>query len=153
MQKALAKSAIPLLAYARRYEKYLELANMDVNVYVKKYETVYNASLAAAAKAAEGAAAGGGGGAGASGEAQAVAKTPADIKADIEALLAEKDVLEAVVPSSIVIGAFLVNTEGVRQALSKKKKAQAAALLDYLAKVCKLLLKYKYCIIRASHNV
>lgn len=134
MRKAIAKSAIPLLAYARRYEKYLELANMDVNVYVKKYEAVYNASLAAAAKAAEAA---GGGGAPASGEgAQVVAKTPADIKADIEALLVEKDVLEGVVPSSIVIGAFLVNTEGVRQSLSKKKKAQAAALLDYLAKVC-----------------
>lgn len=136
MRKAIAKSAIPLLAYARRYEKYLELANMDVNVYVKKYETVYNASLAAAAKAAE--AAGSGGAGPPSGEgAQVVAKTPADIKADIEALLVEKDVLEGVVPSSIVIGAFLVNTEGVRQSLSKKKKAQAAALLDYLAKVCK----------------
>ena len=85
------------------------------------------------------------------GEAQEVAKMPADIKADIEELLAEKDVLEGVVPSSLVIGAFLVNREGLRQALSKKKKAQAAALLGYLAKV----LYMNCCLseIRASHNV
>ena len=46
----------------------------------------------------------------------------------------EKEVLESVIPSNIVIGPFWVNTENVRQALSKKRKALSNAVLELLAK-------------------
>jgi hypothetical protein len=39
------------------------------------------------------------------------------------------------IPSSIVIGPFHVLTENVRQALSKKRKALANALLELLARI------------------
>ena len=32
---ALAKALIPMKEYAKQYEKYLELMNLDINVYVK----------------------------------------------------------------------------------------------------------------------
>jgi dynein heavy chain len=35
VRSAIRKALIPLKAYARQYEKYLELMNMDINAYVK----------------------------------------------------------------------------------------------------------------------
>ena len=48
--------------------------------------------------------------------------------------LQEKDILEGLIPSNIIIGPFYVNTENVRQALSKKRKALSNAVLELLAK-------------------
>ena len=58
----------------------------------------------------------------------------AQVKAEIDMHLAEKERLESAIPSSIVVGAFWVNTENVRQSLSKKRKALANAVLELLAK-------------------
>ena len=35
IRDAIRKSLIPMKAYAKKYEKYLDLMNMDVNQYVK----------------------------------------------------------------------------------------------------------------------
>lgn len=48
--------------------------------------------------------------------------------------LEEKEVLEATIPGNIVIGPFWINTESVRQALSKKRKALSNAVLELLAR-------------------
>lgn len=56
------------------------------------------------------------------------------MKQEIEMHLQEKEILENVIPSNIMIGPFYVNTESVRQGLSKKRKAMANALLELLAK-------------------
>jgi len=67
-------------------------------------------------------------------ELEAKNPTAVDIKAEVEVHLKNKDIIENTLPSSIVIGPFYVNTEGVRQGLSKKRKAIANACLDLLAK-------------------
>ena len=56
------------------------------------------------------------------------------MKQEVESHLQEKEILESVIPSNIVIGPFWVNTENVRQALSKKRKALSNAVLELLAK-------------------
>ena len=35
IRKAIQKSIIPLIAYAKEYEKYLELFNLDINAYLR----------------------------------------------------------------------------------------------------------------------
>ncbi|XP_070580015.1 dynein axonemal heavy chain 1-like isoform X2 [Ptychodera flava] len=102
IRNAIKKSLNPMKAYARAYEKHLELMNLDINQYTKDYD--------------------------------AQEHTAADVKKEIETHLAEKEKLENSIPSSIVIGPFHVNTENVRQGLSKKRKALANALLELLAK-------------------
>ncbi len=52
----------------------------------------------------------------------------------MELHLREKEILEAQIPSNIVIGPFFVNVENVRQALSKKRKALSNAVLELLAR-------------------
>ncbi len=56
------------------------------------------------------------------------------MKQEIESHLHEKEILESVIPSSIIIGPFWVNVENVRQALSKKRKALSNAVLELLAR-------------------
>lgn len=60
--------------------------------------------------------------------------TAAQVKAEVDMHLAEKEKLENSIPSSIVVGAFWVSTENVRQTLAKKRKALANAVLELLAK-------------------
>lgn len=48
--------------------------------------------------------------------------------------LKEKDIIEATIPSNIVIGPFWVNTESVKQTLSKKRKNLSNAMLELLAR-------------------
>ena len=57
-----------------------------------------------------------------------------DVKKEVEMHLAEKEILEAALPSSVVIGPFHVNTDNVRQALTKKRKALSNAVLEVLAR-------------------
>lgn len=59
-------------------------------------------------------------------------QTSQEVKKEVEQHLKEKERLEHSLPSSIVIGPFFVRVEAVRQALSKKRKALANALLDHL---------------------
>ncbi|XP_071830856.1 dynein axonemal heavy chain 1-like isoform X2 [Apostichopus japonicus] len=99
---AISKALIPMRAYARAYEKYLELNNLEINDYIEDYSSKEH--------------------------------TASEVKQEIEMHLQEKEVLENVIPSNIMIGPFYVNTESVRQGLSKKRKAMANALLELLAK-------------------
>ena len=60
--------------------------------------------------------------------------TAQQVKQEVEMHLKEREILEAALPSNIIIGPFYVNTENVRQNLSKKRKALANAVLELLAK-------------------
>ena len=64
--------------------------------------------------------------------------TAAEVKQEIERHLKDKEVLENSLPSSIVIGPFWVNTDGVRQSLAKKRKALSNAVIELLAKKLRL---------------
>ena len=50
-------------------------------------------------------------------------KSAVEVKQEVEMHLAEKEVIEGLLPSNLVIGPFYINTENVRQGLSKKRKA------------------------------
>lgn len=63
----------------------------------------------------------------------------------MEKNLKDKEMLECSLPSSIVIGPFMVSVEAVRQALCDKRTALANALLDHLT------LKLRHRIDEASH--
>ena len=59
--------------------------------------------------------------------------TSQEVKKEVEQHLKEKERIEQSLPSSIVIGPFIVRVEAVRQGLSNKRKALAKAMLDHLA--------------------
>lgn len=59
--------------------------------------------------------------------------TPLEVKQEVERHLSEKRILERSLPSSIVIGPFMVNVESVRQSLSKKRQDLARVVLERLA--------------------
>ena len=61
-------------------------------------------------------------------------RAASEVKQEIERHLADKETLENSLPSSIVIGAFWISTEGVKQVLAKKRKALANAVIELLAK-------------------
>lgn len=60
-------------------------------------------------------------------------QTSQDVKKEVQQHLKEMEILEQSLPSSIVIGPFLLRVETVRQNLSKNRKALAKAMLDQLA--------------------
>ncbi|XP_050390512.1 dynein axonemal heavy chain 1 [Patella vulgata] len=102
VRSSIRQALIPMKAYAREYEKYLELMNMDINVYVKNYEAQNH--------------------------------TAAEVKSEVEMHLEEKEKIEQSLPSRISIGPFEINTDTIRQALAKKRKALANAVLELLAR-------------------
>lgn len=57
-----------------------------------------------------------------------------DVKKEIELHQAEKEHLEAIIPSNIVIGPFWINCDTVRNFLVKKRRELAKAVLELLAK-------------------
>ncbi|XP_051804747.1 dynein axonemal heavy chain 1-like isoform X2 [Acanthochromis polyacanthus] len=57
-------------------------------------------------------------------------QTSQELKKEVEQHFKEKERIELSLPSSIVIGPFVVHVEGVRLSLSQKRKALANALLD-----------------------
>ncbi|XP_075795609.1 dynein axonemal heavy chain 1 isoform X2 [Pelodiscus sinensis] len=61
-----------------------------------------------------------------------------DVRKIVNLHLSEKEMLDNTLPSSIVIGPFHINVEGVKQNLSKKRKALATSMLDLLAKNLRL---------------
>ena len=60
--------------------------------------------------------------------------TAQEVKAEVEMHLQEKEIIEATIPSNIIIGPFWVNTDSVRQNLSKKRKNLSNAVLEFLAR-------------------
>ena len=60
--------------------------------------------------------------------------TAAEVKAEVDRFLSEKERLENLLPSNVVIGPFYVNVEPVRKNLSKKCRDLANAVLELLAK-------------------
>ncbi|KAM9362199.1 LOW QUALITY PROTEIN: dynein axonemal heavy chain 1 [Symphorus nematophorus] len=59
-------------------------------------------------------------------------QTSQELKKEVEQHLKDKERLENSLPSSIVIGPFIVRVEPVRQALSNKREALAKAVLNHL---------------------
>ncbi|XP_070947930.1 dynein axonemal heavy chain 1 isoform X2 [Macaca nemestrina] len=57
-----------------------------------------------------------------------------DVREVVLTHLQEKEILDSSLPSSIIIGPFYINTDNVKQSLSKKRKALATSMLDILAK-------------------
>lgn len=60
-------------------------------------------------------------------------QTSLELKKEVQQHLQEKEKIEQSLPSSIVIGPFIVRVEAVRQALSNKRKALAKSMLHCLA--------------------
>lgn len=60
--------------------------------------------------------------------------TAVEVKQEVEMHLKEKDIIEATIPGNILIGPFWVNTENVKQTLSKKRKNLSNAMLELLAR-------------------
>ncbi|XP_067360331.1 dynein axonemal heavy chain 1 [Channa argus] len=61
-------------------------------------------------------------------------QTSQEVKAQVEHQLQEKERIQHSLPTSIVIGPFIVRVEAVRLALSNKRKALATSILDRLAR-------------------
>lgn len=60
-------------------------------------------------------------------------QTSVEVKKDVQQQLHEKEKIEQALPSSIVIGPFIIRVEAVRQALSNKRKTLANSMLGCLA--------------------
>eukprot|EP00118_Oscarella_pearsei_P012540 m.93002 g.93002 ORF g.93002 m.93002 type:complete len:4173 (+) comp36767_c0_seq9:102-12620(+) len=113
---AVQQALIPLQAYAKKYEQFLELATMDIPEYLKKFdEEGSETELGENDEEKQG-------------------LTAADIKAEIDYHLEEKACLEQSIPSHITIGPFYVSCEAARNSLSSKRKKLAKAVLEMLAK-------------------
>ncbi|NXR16043.1 DYH1 protein, partial [Semnornis frantzii] len=106
MRSAIQRALIALQAYAKRYEKFLELNNNDAHYFLRDYKEQ--------------------------------GPSAQEVKSIVNLQLSEKENLFNALPSSIVIGPFHVNVEGVKQRLSKKYEALAASMLDILAKTLHL---------------
>ncbi|NXX67841.1 DYH1 protein, partial [Spizella passerina] len=102
LRSAVRKTRIPLHAYGKKYEKFLEINNNDIQYFLKGYEEQFPPT-------------------------QEVTKI-------VETYLSEKETLDHLLPSSIIIGPFQVKIEHIRLSLSDKHKALATAMLDMLAK-------------------
>ncbi|XP_029005758.1 dynein axonemal heavy chain 1 [Betta splendens] len=60
-------------------------------------------------------------------------QTSLELKKEVQQHLQEKEAIEQSLPSSILIGPFIVRVEAVRQALSNKRKTLANAMLHHFA--------------------
>lgn len=91
--------------------------------------------------------------------------TAVEVKQEVEMHLKEKDIIEATIPGNIVIGPFWVNTENVKQTLSKKRKNLSNAMLELLARklrnqaddvralICKIIYFYSNFISMKVYNL
>ncbi len=61
-------------------------------------------------------------------------KTLEQVREETKAHLKEKEILEKLIPTSIVIGGFYVSTSKLRDNLSNKRKQLAEAVLNYQCK-------------------
>ncbi|KAJ8259834.1 hypothetical protein GJAV_G00174010 [Gymnothorax javanicus] len=101
IRTALRQATVPLKAYAREYERHLEVHNSDIATYVSAHSKPD--------------------------------QTPQELKEEVDHHLREKYNLDHTLPSSIVIGPFLVSVESTRQSLSSKRRALANAALERFA--------------------
>ncbi|KAM4722817.1 dynein axonemal heavy chain 1 [Rhinophrynus dorsalis] len=102
IQTAICKALIPLRAYAKQYEKYLELHNTSVETFLKDFQSKNSSA--------------------------------SDVKSAVEEHLMEKERLDHSLPNSAIIGPFQISIEGLKQNLSRKRKALSMALLEILAR-------------------
>ncbi|XP_029455356.1 dynein heavy chain 1, axonemal [Rhinatrema bivittatum] len=102
IRNAIRKAILPLSAYAKKYEKNMELNNIELESYMREFRK------------------------------QTISAQ--DIKLTVDMHLLEKERLDNTLPSTIIIGPFMVIIEGVKQNLSRKRKSLATALLELLAK-------------------
>ncbi|NXM42418.1 DYH1 protein, partial [Gymnorhina tibicen] len=102
LRSAIRKTGIPLVAYSKKYEKFLEINNNDINYFLKDYEEQFPPTE--------------------------------EVTTIVSTYLSEKETLDHLLPSFIVIGPFQVRIEHTRHDLSDKHKALATAMLDMLAK-------------------
>lgn len=61
-------------------------------------------------------------------------QTSQEVKKEVEQNLRDKEMLERSLPSSIVIGPFMVRVAAVRQALSNKRKSLGNAMLEHFTR-------------------
>ena len=81
-------------------------------------------------------------------------KTVNQIRVEIDMQLKEKENIEKTLPQNIVIGPFYVNCDTIRQALSKKRKELANALLEYVvSRLKKKSEEVSHCIIHQCECV
>jgi dynein heavy chain len=99
------QALIPLKAYAKVYERYTNLMNLQVESYIKDFEKNE--------------------------------KTIEQVREETRMHLREKDLLEKLIPLSVTIGPFYVNTGKLRENLSSKRKLLAEAVLNYQTKKVK----------------
>lgn len=90
---------IPLRAYAKVYDRYTHIMNLNVDQYIKDFEKTE--------------------------------KTIDQVREEVKTHLREKEILEKLIPNSIVIGPFYLITSKIRENLSNKRKALAEAVLSY----------------------
>ncbi|NWQ64257.1 DYH1 protein, partial [Neopipo cinnamomea] len=102
LRAAIQKTQIPLQAYGKRYEKFLEINNNDIQYFLKDYEEQFPPAQ--------------------------------EVMRIVNKYLAEKENLDNVLPSSVIIGPFHVRIEYIRQNVSGKYKVLATSMLDMLAK-------------------
>ncbi|XP_051667332.1 dynein axonemal heavy chain 1 [Manacus candei] len=102
LQTAIQKTQIPLQAYGKRYEKFLEINNNDIQYFLKDYEEQFPPAQ--------------------------------EVMRIVSKYLSEKENMDNVLPSSVIIGPFHVRIEYIRQNLSGKYKVLATSVLDMLAK-------------------
>lgn len=60
-----------------------------------------------------------------------VEKTIAQVREEVKIHLKEKDVIEKIIPSSIVIGPYYIITSKIRESLSNKRKLLIESILNY----------------------
>ncbi|XP_078270493.1 dynein axonemal heavy chain 1 [Rhinoraja longicauda] len=102
IKNAMDKALIPLRSYAKEYEKFLELNELNIDNYVNTFSI----------------------------------QEPLvhDVKHEVELHLKKKTHIERTIPSSIIIGPFVVNVEALRTNLAKKCHGLAHAVLQMFAK-------------------
>ncbi|XP_032892704.1 dynein heavy chain 1, axonemal [Amblyraja radiata] len=102
IKNAMEKALIPLRSYAKEYEKFLQLNELDVGNYMNTFSIQE--------------------------------PTVQEVKHEVELHLKKKTNIERTIPSSIIIGPFVVNVEALRTNLAKKCHGLAQAVLKMFAK-------------------
>ncbi|OAF70501.1 hypothetical protein A3Q56_01728, partial [Intoshia linei] len=115
------KAVLALIVYSRQYEKYIELSMLNVKEYVEEwgYKLNFNCIFYIKDNFSN---------------YESENHTAAQVKEEVELQLKAKIEIENNIPSNIIIGPFLVNTENTRQVLAKKRKSLATSILGVLAR-------------------
>ncbi|XP_067907506.1 dynein axonemal heavy chain 1 [Heterodontus francisci] len=102
IKNAIEKALIPLQSYAKEYQKYIELNELDIEKYVNAFSNQDS--------------------------------TVHEVKLEVERHLKKKKYIEKTIPSTIIIGPFVISVELLRTTLAKKCNNLAQAVLKMFAK-------------------